>query len=179
MEIILYVLLAAAAFILLLYAIFSRKKKKVIGNNELPNSYKELLQEHVTFYNELDELKKREFENRVQHFLETTRIEGVNTEVEDLDKVLVAASAIIPIFGFQDWEYMNLNEVMLYPDSFNEAFEQQGGDRSTLGIVGNGPYQNIMILSKHELRQGFINKTGKNNTAIMSLFIWLTKQTER
>jgi len=177
MEIILYILFSVAAFIILMYAIFSRKKKKVGTNRVLSDSYKALLAAHVDFYNELDESKKPEFENRVQHFLDTTRIEGVNTEVEDLDKVLVAASAIIPIFGFADWQYMNLHEVMLYPDSFNETFEQEGADRTTLGVVGTGAYQNIMILSKHELRQGFINKTGKNNTAIHE-FVHLLDKTD-
>ena len=52
-------------------------------------------------------------------FFSRIRITGVGTEVEDIDKVLIAASAIIPIFGFPDWEYMNLHEVLLYPDSFN------------------------------------------------------------
>ena len=31
-------------------------------------------------------------------------------------RVLVAASAAIPIFGFHDWEYHRLREVLIYPD---------------------------------------------------------------
>jgi Mlc titration factor MtfA (ptsG expression regulator) len=72
---------------------------------------------------------------------------------------------------------MNLNEVLLYPDSFNEVFAQEGKGRTTLGVVGTGAYQNIMILSKHELRQGFLNKSGKNNTAIHE-FIHLVDKTD-
>jgi Mlc titration factor MtfA (ptsG expression regulator) len=143
----------------------------------MPAGYRELLNEWVQFYELLNDQKKKEFEDRMQIFLHQVRISGVKTMVDDLDKVLVAASAIIPIFGFSGWQYMNLREVLLYPDSFNMDFEQTGGERDTLGMVGTGPMQNVMILSKHELRQGFLNKTGKSNTAIHE-FVHLVDKTD-
>jgi Mlc titration factor MtfA (ptsG expression regulator) len=160
-----------------LYLFFSNHKKKTLPEYNFPTAMRQLLVEHVDFYNELNEDDKKKFEQRTQHFLATTRIAGVNTDVEDLDKVLIAASAIIPIFGFDNWEYVNLTDVLLYPDSFNESFEQEGEGRTTLGIVGEGAYQNMMVLSKHELRQGFINKTSKNNTAIHE-FVHLIDKTD-
>ena len=177
MEILLIILASVATSVLLLYAIFYRKKSNRRQTQLLSETERSLLKEHVPFYNELNEVKKEEFENRMQHFLATTKITGINTEVENLDKILIAASAIIPIFGFSNWEYMNLDEVLLYPDSFNETFEQQGAGRNTLGIIGTGPFQNMMILSQHELRQGFLNKTGKNNTAIHE-FVHLVDKTD-
>lgn len=143
----------------------------------MPESYKPLLNEYVTFYNDLDAEKKNQFESRMQIFLSHVRITGIGTDVEDIDRVLIAASAIIPIFGFADWEYINLNEVLVYPDAFNEGFGQEGPDRHTLGVVGTGPYQNIMILSKQELRNDFINKSGKENTAIHE-FVHLIDKTD-
>jgi Mlc titration factor MtfA (ptsG expression regulator) len=173
----LLILASVAGMILLLYAVFSKTKKKIKTGDPFPENYRLILQEYVDFYNELEDDRKLQFENRLRHFLATTKITGVNTDVEDVDKVLVGASAIIPIFGFTDWEYINLKDVLLYPDAFNEKFNQEGDDRTTLGIVGEGPYQNMMILSKHELRQGFINKTGKNNTAIHE-FVHLIDKTD-
>lgn len=166
LEIAMIAIVAVAALILLLYVIFSINKKKSVPLLPLPKAYRAILKQHVDFYNKLNKSRKKSFEARVQHFLQTTRITGVKTEVEDIDKVLVAASAIIPIFGFANWEYINLQDVLLYPDSFNEEFLQKGDGRTTLGVVGEGAYQNMMILSQHELRQDFLNKTGKNNTAI-------------
>jgi Mlc titration factor MtfA (ptsG expression regulator) len=128
--------------------------------------FRDILINDVPFYERLSPEKKREFEERMMHFLATTRITGVKTDVEDIDKVYIAASAIIPIFGFPNWEYPNLNEVLLYPESFNHDFEQTGHDRNILGVVGEGAYNNIMILSKNDLRQAFINRSGKENTAI-------------
>ena len=43
----------------------------------------------------------------------------------------------------------------------DHEFAQTGGERNTLGVVGDGAYSNIMILSQHELLQAFINKTGR------------------
>jgi MtfA peptidase len=166
--------LAVAA---LLFSLFFRPKKKSIIVTPISDDHKTILAEQVPFYQQLDTNKKEEFENRVQHFLATTRITGVKTNVEDLDKVLIAASAVIPIFNFADWEYVNLHEVLLYPDSFDHEFQQEGGHRSVIGMVGSGSLNHVMILSQHELRQAFTNKTGKTNTAIHE-FVHLVDKTD-
>lgn len=165
---ILFIILFVVAVFLVLASLFimNRNKKKQLRVKAFPASWRPILLEQVEFYRQLNNEQRVQFETRMQAFLTHVRITGVNTTIEEADKILVAASAIIPIFGFPDWEYINLREVLLYPDSFNHEFEQQGADRNVLGMVGDGPYQQVMILSQHELRQGFSNKTGKTNTAI-------------
>ncbi len=165
--------------IIVLAAGFLLKKKRNLNLTGLvlSASQKEMMEQHVPFYKNLDEARKKIFEGRVKHFLDQTRITGVNTEISDLDKVLVGASAIIPISGFLNWEYTNLNEVLVYPETFNESFEQEGKDRHVLGMVGSGALNQVMILSQHELRQGFLNKTGKTNTAIHE-FVHLVDKTD-
>ena len=176
MELLLILLVVSATFVLLVLS-FKFRKNKPGKLKPLPASYKALLSTHVEFYKELGSEDKLLFEKKVQQFLSRIRITGIKTDAEELDKVLVAASAIIPIFKFPDWEYINLNEVLLYPDSFSEDFELEGSGRNMLGLVGTGPYQNIMILSKHELRNGFTNKTNKKNTAIHE-FVHLIDKTD-
>jgi len=132
----------------------------------LPENYRELLTDYVKFYRLLDEEAKGRFDKRVEHFLSAVKITGVNAEVEDLDRLLIASGAIIPVFGIPDWQYINLHEVLLYPGAFNKDFDQAGTDRSVAGMVGNGPMQNVMILTKWQLRQGFINENNAHNTAI-------------
>ena len=168
MDIVLGVLVTLALLVLLMRGWLSTARRTPSSPQAvpIPASYRALLQQHVPFYRKLDQTQQTNFENRLMHFLATTRITGVNTNVEEMDKIFVAASAVIPIFGFPDWEYRNLNEVLLYPDSFNHDFEQQGSDRSILGMVGDGAMNRVMILSQHELQQAFLNKTGKTNTAI-------------
>ena len=159
------------------YAVKFLQKKKVKVTEPVPPLLTNILQEHVPFYQQLSEGRKAEFEERAAHFLTQVKITGVKTVVEDIDRVLIAASAIIPIFNFHGWEYPNLNEVLLYPDSFDHKFEQQGEGRHILGMVGSGALNDVMILSQFELRQAFINETGKNNTAIHE-FVHLVDKTD-
>src|SRR6185436_16513958 len=176
MDAILLIILVIAILGLLL-VLFFRATKKNVFVQPVSENYKALLSEQVPFYKNLDEERKQDFENRVQHFLAKTRITGVNTTVEDVDKVLIAASAVIPIFNFPGWEYVNLHEVLLYPGSFDHEFQQEGDHRSIIGMVGSGAMNHVMILSQQELRQAFINKTGKTNTAIHE-FVHLVDKTD-
>ena len=161
----------------LIFSLLARQRKKIIITDPFPETYRDILKTQVPFYQQLNEDNKKEFEKRLQQFLKQVRITGVKTTVEDLDKVLIAASAIIPIFNFPGWEYIHLHEVLLYPDSFDHEFQQKGGNRSILGMVGNGALNHVMILSQQQLRQAFINKTGKDNTAIHE-FVHLVDKTD-
>lgn len=158
-------ILIMAAIILVAYFLFrSPKKKKILF--EAPPNFKDVLASTVPFYQNLDAAGKLHFENKLVDFLQRVRITGVQTSVTDEDRILVAASAVIPIFGFRDWEYNSLNEVLLYPGNFDESYQTEGNDKKILGMVGWGHMNGVMILSQHELRQDFLNKTGKDNTAI-------------
>lgn len=159
------------------YTVKFLQKKKVTVTERVPELLKKILEERVPFYQQLTRDKQTEFEERTAHFLTQVKITGVKTVVEDIDRVLIAASAIIPIFNFAGWEYKNLHEVLLYPDSFSHEFEQQGGGRNILGMVGSGALNHVMILSQFELRQSFSNESGKNNTAIHE-FVHLLDKTD-
>ena len=114
----------------------------------------------------LGEQGKETFEERVKHFLSDVKITGVNAIAEDIDRLLIAAGAIIPVYAFPDWQYVNLHEVLLYPGAFNEDFDQGGSNRHISGMVGTGAMQHVMIITKWQLRQGFINNNDAHNTAI-------------
>ena len=171
------IILVVLAVWVLFFSLLMRQRRKRVAAIPMPVSLRDILLKDVPFYNSLDEAGKKKFESRMMHFLASTRITGIKTTVEETDKVYIAASAIIPIFGFDDWEYINLNEVLLYPDSFNHDFDQEGADRNILGIVGTGALNNTMVLSRHELRQAFQNRTGKTNTAIHE-FVHLVDKTD-
>ncbi len=159
------------------YTVKKLQKKVPVKAGPIPGSYRTMLANMVPFYQQLNATEKKEFEERVQHFLALIKITGVKTTVEDIDKVLIAASAVIPIFNFPGWEYANLHEVLLYPDSFDHEFEQQGEGRNILGMVGSGAMNHMMILSQNELRDSFINKTGKGNVGIHE-FVHLVDKTD-
>jgi Mlc titration factor MtfA (ptsG expression regulator) len=146
----------------LLSAYFGRKKQ--VRNYKLPSSARPLLLTHVPFYVSLGADDRRKFELRIQDFLAHVSIRGVDTEVDDLDRILVAAGAIILIFSFPDWRYNNLDEVLLYGGSFDREFNTQGPERDVAGMVGDGAMHRIMILSRPSLRSSFANPADGFNT---------------
>ena len=102
----------------------------------------------------------------MEHFLSTVSITAVGkVTVTGLDRLYVAAAAIIPIFSFKDWAYNNLNEVLIYPGAFTKDFSGRPEDSNVLGMVGDGAMHRMMILSIGSLRAGFEQK-GAGNTGI-------------
>jgi Mlc titration factor MtfA (ptsG expression regulator) len=153
--------------ILILIAVFVpflTKKKPLL--QPAFETERKILQQYVLFYQKLSVDEKKRFEDMLQKFLQKVRITGIKTVVEDMDRVFIAAAAIIPIFAFKDWQYSTIHEVLLYPDSFTNDYHIDGKGRNTLGMVGTGPLQYEMILSQKDVRNGFLNHTDKSNTAI-------------
>jgi len=132
-----------------------------------PKQWKKLLEENVNFYRELPKKRRPEFHNRLMQFLSEVYIEGVDVEITDLDKIFIASSAVIPVFGFKEWRYTNLNTVLLYPDYFDGDLQFADSDKRNIGgLVGTGRFEKQMILSQRALHHGFNNDTDKTNTGI-------------
>lgn len=133
---------------------------------KLSEADRELLFHRVHYYQHLTEEDKARFEEKISAFLSDVRLEGVGTEITVLDKLLIASSAVIPVFGFDDWKYQNLSTVVLYPDTFNKDFQYEGEERNIMGMVGSGYMNGQMVLSRAALIKGFSNAAGAENTAI-------------
>ncbi|MCD4679708.1 MAG: zinc-dependent peptidase [Bacteroidales bacterium] len=156
-------------FVVALFLIIRKlwtKNSWIIPDSPFLQEWRVILVEKVAFYNTLSDEEKLRFEFKIQEFLLNHRITGISVSVNITDKLLIASSAVIPIFEFPEWRYTNLHEVLLYPDMFNEKFETEGAGRSILGIVGTGYMEGKMILSKPALHHGFANESDKKNTAI-------------
>ncbi|MEL6987830.1 MAG: zinc-dependent peptidase [Bacteroidota bacterium] len=131
-----------------------------------PLKWKKILLKKVVFYNSLNEKQQELFDYKVHEFLLNHKVIGVGTDVDITDKLLVAASAVIPIFAFPKWRYKNLQEVLIYPNKFNHQFQTEGQNRNILGMVGTGYMEGKMILAKTALHHGFSIGNDKRNTAI-------------
>nr|WP_290939826.1 zinc-dependent peptidase [Haliscomenobacter sp.] len=107
-------LIAIAFFLLLLIAcwwwLFFKKKRP--KTTTFPTPWRSILTKKVAFYMELSAPEKLRFEESVLQFFDKVRITGIDTDLNDTDKLLVAASAVIPLFGFPGWRYRNLREVL-------------------------------------------------------------------
>lgn len=159
-----FILLLLAVLLYTWYAIFFKKKKYV--RQKFPVKWRQILKRKVRFYRNLPDDEKDRFEQSMLQFLEDVTITGVELVVSDKDRVLVAASAVIPLFGFPNWRYRNLNEVLLYEGRFSDTYQTKNGKRNILGMVGTGAMNKMMILSKPALHQGFKNKRSKSNVGI-------------
>lgn len=157
-------------------AIFFVLYKKPVKTALLPEGYKTMLAEHVAFYRLLDETGKLRFEQKIKEFLGYIYIHGVKTEVTGLDRLLIASSGVIPIFGFPEWKYYNLRDILLYPGAFNEVDFKIDEKAAVTGMVGNGTMQQMMILSRPALYLGFDNTSGKQNTGIHEFVHLLDKE---
>ncbi len=162
----LWLLLGLSPFI---YRLVRRRclRRVAVMQQPFPEHWEQILRGHVAYFAALDEGGKARFRKLVQIFLDEVRITGIRTEVDETIRVLVAASAAIPIFGFHDWEYHRLREVLIYPDSFDDAYRSTGGaDENILGMVGLHHLSGVMILSKPALLAGFAHPSGKHNVGV-------------
>jgi Mlc titration factor MtfA (ptsG expression regulator) len=164
-------LFALALFGVLIYIIFIRgtKNNRRVLAKPFPESWRSILIEHVKFYGDLDTSQKAGFEKRVQLFLATKKIEPIDTEIDDSIRIMVAASAMIPMFAFPDYNYPNLREILIYPNSFDHKFQTQrfeGHEENIIGMVGNRFMNGTMIISKPDLIQAYDGTNHKNNVGI-------------
>ena len=162
-----YLILAIATIFLLLFIFVLRKKKP--GSDSQAHQITDfagLLERSIPYYSLLAPAEKTRFELLISEFLQQVNVEGVGVEITDLERIWVAASAVIPTFGFDAWRYRNLTNVLLYPDTFDQDFQFEGAERSILGMVGSGYMNGQMILSRSALEKGFSSSAGKENVGI-------------
>jgi Mlc titration factor MtfA (ptsG expression regulator) len=162
----LWILLGLSPF---MYWLIRRRclRRRAVMRLPFPHHREQILRTHVAFFEALDDAGKARFRQLVQIFLDEVRITGIRTEVDETIRVLVAASAAIPVFGFHDWEYHRLREVLIYPDAFDDAYRSRGGsDENILGMVGLHHLSGVMILSKPALLAGFAHQSGAHNVGV-------------
>jgi len=149
-----------SVLVILFFVWFGRKKKRPTG--PFPEAWRNILLENVHFYRQLTTEERARFESEIQFFFQEITITGVDVELTDTDRLLVAASGVIPLFGFPGWHYRNLNEVLVYNDRFNLDFQTEGEGRNINGMVGTGSMQRMMILSRRALHKGFRHADSRN-----------------
>jgi MtfA peptidase len=158
-----------ALFGMWLYRFLTRqiRQRAIIRQTPFPAEWKRILEQEVPFYANLSPAEQHRFQEEIHIFLHEKRITGINTSVDDTIRILVAASAIIPIFGFPGWEWESIREILIYPTSFDEEYQMGSAkEHSILGMVGSGAMTRMMILSKPDLLQGFRTHSDHHNVGI-------------
>ncbi len=152
-----------------LYDLLTRKlrRRRRILAQPFPPKWEEILQREVVFFRTLEPAEQLRFRRELQVFLGEKLITGIRLQLDETTRVLAAVSAIIPIFGFPEWEWDQISEVLIYPSRFSEDFAFGDGDgHHTLGMVGTGAMNRMMILAKPDLLSGFRNPADKRNVGL-------------
>jgi Mlc titration factor MtfA (ptsG expression regulator) len=153
----------------IVYGWFTRevRRRRALLSQPFPPEWEAVLQRDVVFYRALNDSGRTRFRRELQVFLGEKRITGIKTDLDTTTRVLAGASAIIPIFGFPDWEWDQISEVLVYPGRFGMDFQlDDEASQNTLGVVGTGVLNRVMILSKPDLVQGFRNPADKRNVGL-------------
>lgn len=150
------------------YALRRKTKRRFhVIAQPFPDGWEATLQSQVDYFRALPDDRKERFRSLVKVFLDEVDITGIRTEADEATRALVAASAVIPIMGFDDFEYSTLGEVLIYPGSFDDQYQTDAdGDANTLGMIGVNHLSGVMILSKPSLIAGFRNAKDKRNVGI-------------
>ncbi|RLD20541.1 MAG: peptidase [Bacteroidetes bacterium] len=162
-------MIGAAFFLVIAIAfyIFYAKRKIKTEDIAFSKEWRIILLEKVRFYQNLDPVGQTMFEIRVQRFLKTKKITGIDTEIDDTIRLLVATSAIIPTYAFPSFTYPTINEILIYPNAFNKDFEtHKDAEGNILGMVGNRFMKGIIILSKPDLLKAFDGKAHTFNVGV-------------
>lgn len=177
-----FVILIIAVIAAIAYFAGARKKQQRINdqlNLPFPGSWKSILQENVLFYAELDDTDKSLFEKRVKLFLADKAIQGIDTEINDAIRLMVASSAVIPTFAFPGYNYPHVHTILIYPNSFDEQFRTNrflGHQEFITGIVGNRSLNGTVILSRPDLISGFNGRPNEANVGIHEFVHLLDKE---
>ena len=141
--------------------------KSDVDLKDFTREWRAILLKDVDYYLHLTAAERIRFERDILIFFDKVRITGVDTKINDKDRLLVASSAVIPLFGYPGSSFGNLSEVLIYKDRFNHNYDtQKGENRHILGMVGDGNMNRHMILSKPALRNGYDKKHSSHNVGI-------------
>jgi MtfA peptidase len=118
----------------------------------IPITYRETLNKYFNYYQRLSEKDKREFEQRMMHFLMTKKFIPRNfTTVTDEMKATIAATAVQLTFGLPSIYFLHFNKIVIYPDDYYSNITK----RNHRGEVN--PAFGIIVLSWRSFVDGFIN----------------------
>jgi Mlc titration factor MtfA (ptsG expression regulator) len=114
-----------------------------------PPAWRQLLERRYGYFSLLPEGLRLRFEDDLRLFLALKRITGVELDVTDELRVLVAASAVTLSLGWPDYDWSPLAEVLLYPHNFDRDY---GYGRE---LSGQAHSWGTVILSVPALQQSF------------------------
>jgi Mlc titration factor MtfA (ptsG expression regulator) len=143
-------------------------RRRAITSAPFPEAWRRLLERRVDFYRALPEGSeaRARFEDDVRIFLAEQHIYGAGEgerqlELDDEDRLLIAASAAILGHGMPDFEWPRLRDIVVHPRAFDEDYVSDNPDHDP-NISGMVHYQGPILYSERDLKLGFRRHDGRN-----------------
>jgi Mlc titration factor MtfA (ptsG expression regulator) len=133
-----------------LHALLTRRQRsrRQVLSTPFPDEWRRLLQRRCDHYRRLPADLRPRFEDDLRVFLSETRITGIEVEIDDELRLMVAASAITLSLGWPEHEWDGLTEVLLYPQDFGRDYSFDAGE-----LAGQAHPWGTVILSVPSLRE--------------------------
>ena len=144
-----------------------RARRRAILASPFPSAWRDFLETHYDHYDRLPTALRARFEDDVRILVAETRITGVEVEVTDELRLLVAASAATLSLAWPNYEWDQLTEVLLYAENFDRDYrfasdprfgrDEAGdvADRWGLAVAGLAHPWGTIILSVPTLSESF------------------------
>jgi Mlc titration factor MtfA (ptsG expression regulator) len=130
-------------------------------SSPFPQQWKELLNARFGYYRRLPDTLRAEFDRQTQIFVAEKAITGIETEVTDETRLLVAASAIALSAGWPGYAWDRVSEVLIYPSGFDEGYRFDRPDRA-----GQADHWGVVILSAPALERSFSEREPAHHVGI-------------
>ncbi len=128
---------------------FAFRKKPTVP---LSKEAMDTLASRVGYFVRLDVAEQKRFVREVERFLADHHISGPrNAEVSDELKALVAASAVVLVFGRKGYVYPPTRDIVVYDEAFNAEYDIGPSERFIGMVHGAGP----ILFSARALREAF------------------------
>lgn len=142
------------------------RRRTAVLARPFPPAWEAVLQERVAAYRALRPPEAERFRQMVAILLAEVEIRGVGCAIDDTVRLLVAASAVLPVLSFPAWEYTGLRRVLVRPEVFDPDFSPTSSARRAIGMVGSGLLDGVVVLSLPELLAGFAPGAGHHHVGI-------------
>lgn len=142
-------------------------RRRRAASGPFPTAWRTWLERHLPFYAGLDRAGRRQFEERVQHYLAEQTFEGVGgVAVTDELRLAVAAGVAFMLHGRPGWAISTQRTVLFYPEGFDSEylFEDTGAEFDGM-VHGQGP----LILSAPAVLDSWDYPTDGSNVVLHEL----------
>jgi Mlc titration factor MtfA (ptsG expression regulator) len=129
------------------------RARRELSARPLPAAWRTILERDVPFYRALPPAERARFEAEVSVFLGEQTITGPRgAALPDDLRILVAASAVILVFGRPGFRFPVRRDIVVYSDSFDaDEWEPKQDGELDGQVLDQGP----VLLSAEALREGF------------------------